>query len=571
MGLRSRLNRAGHPFDWPDRKRAGPPNHQTNNPYEQYFDDVDFPHFGSTWDAFNRVGGNKRSTGNPHDRSGFFDYLPPEFRQYMPDNFGFGAMRQARSPPQQGHQFMHPQQSQQPQPQPQQQQSQQQLPQQQQQQQPQQQPQHQQQPPILQQQRSKLCDAAIQTEEPVGLAANVPPTANNLNQHGLRNTTDLGQRSTQENVRGDRAHSAPPPNQANNPGNFSQANAFASSTSTPAGNTNFTQTATNGPNAFANATTNLHGQGHFFPGHQQFNYPSQHGTPPNPFYGATPQPQAQFQAHPQSSPQQQQPPPQQHTQKQDAQSDNFVRNVPIFVEGRTEPIVLGPPPAQQQPSGAPKSTAPSSQEQNVVPEAQQHRQQRRPEPFTPKDPQPNDETDSTSEEPVPQTPHTADCISKIQAIQRDVLELMCAVEQFGGKRGDKEYGYLDEMLTRNLLKLDTIDTNGRENIRLARKEAIKCIQASIAVLEAKADLDLNAKNDGSKEEASVAITENNTNNGGIEKMDVDLVVNESDVPNQDDSAAKEAAKISSNMAGVNAAVPVAAAASANQNIPENRA
>lgn len=72
---------------------------------------------------------------------------------------------------------------------------------------------------------------------------------------------------------------------------------------------------------------------------------------------------------------------------------------------------------------------------------------------------------------------------------------MCAVEQFGGKRRDKEYMYLDEMLTRNLLKLDTIDTNGKESIRLARKEAIKCIQASIAVLEAKSDLHLNEKKD----------------------------------------------------------------------------
>lgn len=95
----------------------------------------------------------------------------------------------------------------------------------------------------------------------------------------------------------------------------------------------------------------------------------------------------------------------------------------------------------------------------------------------------------------PQTPHTADCISKIQAIQRDVLELMLAVEQFGGKRGDRDYMYLDEMLTRNLLKLDTIDTNGKESIRMARKEAIKCIQTSIAVLEAKADLHLNEKRD----------------------------------------------------------------------------
>lgn len=64
---------------------------------------------------------------------------------------------------------------------------------------------------------------------------------------------------------------------------------------------------------------------------------------------------------------------------------------------------------------------------------------------------------------------------------------MGAVDKFGGIRGDRQYMYIDEMLTRNLLKLDTIDTNGRDSIRLARKEAIRCIQASITVLEGKAE------------------------------------------------------------------------------------
>lgn len=68
---------------------------------------------------------------------------------------------------------------------------------------------------------------------------------------------------------------------------------------------------------------------------------------------------------------------------------------------------------------------------------------------------------------------------------------MGSVDRFNGTRGDKDYMFIDEMLTRNLLKLDTIDTNGRENIRLARKEAIRCIQASITVLEAKAEQNAN--------------------------------------------------------------------------------
>lgn len=65
---------------------------------------------------------------------------------------------------------------------------------------------------------------------------------------------------------------------------------------------------------------------------------------------------------------------------------------------------------------------------------------------------------------------------------------MTDVENFAGTKADKRYMFLDEMLTRNLIKLDTIETDGKENIRLARREAIKCIQKCIAVLEAKADM-----------------------------------------------------------------------------------
>lgn len=79
-------------------------------------------------------------------------------------------------------------------------------------------------------------------------------------------------------------------------------------------------------------------------------------------------------------------------------------------------------------------------------------------------------------------------IEKIQNIQRDVLALMDQVEQFTGtSKKDKSYMYLDEMLTQNLLKLDTIDTEGKENIKQARREAIKCINICIAALERKTE------------------------------------------------------------------------------------
>lgn len=58
----------------------------------------------------------------------------------------------------------------------------------------------------------------------------------------------------------------------------------------------------------------------------------------------------------------------------------------------------------------------------------------------------------------------------------------------GGTRQDKEYMYLDEMLTRELIKLDDIETEGRENVRQARKNAIKSIQDTISLLETKTPL-----------------------------------------------------------------------------------
>lgn len=122
--------------------------------------------------------------------------------------------------------------------------------------------------------------------------------------------------------------------------------------------------------------------------------------------------------------------------------------------------------------------------------------------------------------PIPQQPQINDAISKIQLIQKDVLELMTQVENFSGKtKKDKEYIYLDEMLTRNLLKLDDIETEGKENIRLARKEAIKCIQKCIAVLEAKAE----------------TATINEKNNAGKSQKDDNSIGNESQPPPVDNS------------------------------------
>lgn len=71
----------------------------------------------------------------------------------------------------------------------------------------------------------------------------------------------------------------------------------------------------------------------------------------------------------------------------------------------------------------------------------------------------------------------------------------------GGSRQNKEYIYLDEMLTRELIKLDDIETEGRENVRQARKNAIKTIQETISLLETKAPLPVQLEQQPMEEES----------------------------------------------------------------------
>ena len=50
---------------------------------------------------------------------------------------------------------------------------------------------------------------------------------------------------------------------------------------------------------------------------------------------------------------------------------------------------------------------------------------------------------------------------------------------------DKQYLYLEEMLMRQLIRLDNVETEGKDEIRAARKMAVKEIQEQINLLERK--------------------------------------------------------------------------------------
>ncbi|CAH1154401.1 unnamed protein product [Phaedon cochleariae] len=114
-----------------------------------------------------------------------------------------------------------------------------------------------------------------------------------------------------------------------------------------------------------------------------------------------------------------------------------------------------------------------------------HRDDRTDQPRTSAGPQPEDRSKPA---PAPPENKSLAAIEQIQMIQKDVSALMEQAQKFDGKPRDKQYLYLDEMLTRNLIKLDNIDTQGQDIIRSSRKEAIKCIEKAIGILETKAAL-----------------------------------------------------------------------------------
>ena len=92
----------------------------------------------------------------------------------------------------------------------------------------------------------------------------------------------------------------------------------------------------------------------------------------------------------------------------------------------------------------------------------------------------NSERRSPSPAPAHLTP-----LEHIAEIQSEADKTRREVETFTGVKTDKSYRYLEEMLTRLLIKLDRIDSNGQQDIREARRNAVRSVQATCDQLELK--------------------------------------------------------------------------------------
>lgn len=167
---------------------------------------------------------------------------------------------------------------------------------------------------------------------------------------------------------------------------------------------------------------------------------------------------------------------------------NNVRVIPIQVEGRDEPLINAnidtsthfPAEPSKFDGRLPRDFGSFKKHSNrFQPPPQQQQQQQsasRPEP----PPEPETRPQQQQFDPV------AQAMTRISEIQNQVQELAKQVEAVQvTSRKDKQYVLLDELLTVQLLHLDNVDPEGHDNVRQARKDAIRAIQKCISVLESK--------------------------------------------------------------------------------------
>lgn len=99
-------------------------------------------------------------------------------------------------------------------------------------------------------------------------------------------------------------------------------------------------------------------------------------------------------------------------------------------------------------------------------------------------PQPQPQQSQTQKNQPRKSPEPSkDPLELVHAVEEEVNKLESQVNEFTGEYQDKQYRYLDEMLTRCMLKLDNIESSGRDDVRKARKGCLVRIEKCLSNLE----------------------------------------------------------------------------------------
>uniref|UniRef100_UPI00358FBE5F BAG family molecular chaperone regulator 5-like isoform X2 n=2 Tax=Myxine glutinosa TaxID=7769 RepID=UPI00358FBE5F len=72
-------------------------------------------------------------------------------------------------------------------------------------------------------------------------------------------------------------------------------------------------------------------------------------------------------------------------------------------------------------------------------------------------------------------------------VQQELCELQRQVLSFSGRHGDKDYLFLEELLTTQLLALDAVETHGDRSARDVRRSAVTTAQGMLSYLDIKSD------------------------------------------------------------------------------------
>ncbi|XP_056151655.1 BAG family molecular chaperone regulator 5 isoform X2 [Lampris incognitus] len=84
-------------------------------------------------------------------------------------------------------------------------------------------------------------------------------------------------------------------------------------------------------------------------------------------------------------------------------------------------------------------------------------------------------------------PHEHPSHRAVWLVLGSLSDLQAQVLGFDGKRADKSYMMLEELLTKQLLALDAVDPQGDEGTKMARKQAVKFAQNILSYLDMKTD------------------------------------------------------------------------------------
>lgn len=122
-----------------------------------------------------------------------------------------------------------------------------------------------------------------------------------------------------------------------------------------------------------------------------------------------------------------------------------------------------------------------SRPESPMPKANSRAPSQEPQPRPGKSPTPARNTPQPEQQQTQKDPK----IAKLDKIKEEVDILMAKIDNFKGTKKDKEYLYLDEMLTRHLIALDGIEPEGQTEIRQMRKESIKSVNRCLSLLDHK--------------------------------------------------------------------------------------